>query len=88
MRLAAFAAARKYIRSKGSEHFLGAELKLTTQGGEPLTGFEQWEVDGEMGISEKVGSWWSWERQTAGPRSLPVIQTEITPALIDLMTYG
>eukprot|EP00913_Durusdinium_trenchii_P001346 g1244.t1 len=55
----------KYIRSKGSEHFLGAELKLTTQGGEPLTGFEQWEVDGEMGISEKVGSWWSWERQTA-----------------------
>lgn len=29
---------RKYIRSKGSEHFLGAELKLTTQGGEELKG--------------------------------------------------
>ena len=28
----------KYIRSKGSEHFLGAELKLTTQGGEELKG--------------------------------------------------
>ena len=30
--------ARKYIRSKGSEHFLGAELKLTTQGGDELKG--------------------------------------------------
>mmetsp|Transcript_11444 Transcript_11444/g.19350 ORF Transcript_11444/g.19350 Transcript_11444/m.19350 type:complete len:182 (+) Transcript_11444:80-625(+) len=28
----------KYIRSKGSEHFLGAELKLTTQGGDELKG--------------------------------------------------
>ena len=30
--------ARKYIRSKGSEHFLGAELKLTTQEGDELKG--------------------------------------------------
>ena len=27
-----------YIRSKGSEHFLGAELKLTTQEGDELKG--------------------------------------------------
>eukprot|EP00438_Fugacium_kawagutii_P007082 Skav214273 [mRNA] locus=scaffold642:330794:338269:- [translate_table: standard] len=27
-----------YIRSKGSEHFLGAELKLMTEGGEELKG--------------------------------------------------
>eukprot|EP00434_Breviolum_minutum_P030307 symbB.v1.2.026808.t1/scaffold2710.1/size72585/4 len=28
----------KYIKSKGSEHFLGAELKLTTQGDQELKG--------------------------------------------------
>lgn len=51
---------RSYIRSKGSEHFLGAELKLMTEGGEELKG-ELYCVPWVLWVRPAVG-----EKQTSG----------------------
>lgn len=57
---------RSYIRSKGSEHFLGAELKLMTEGGEELKGelycvpwVQPWVLWVSKGWREAVASSWS-----------------------------